>query len=255
MNRIFPAGGRPSHVPRTSLALVALALLTATPPARALVLGGGDASKDCRVVYQGVDATSGASGVVCLDGDPTCDTDGAVNGVCRFAVRICTGIATHGCTPEAIDGITTGGLSLPTPAGGHACGTEKDVDVPVGKAVGSTLVASAGGGVRDVDYLNLCCRAEAGPFDAAICALAVKPTVSGCPRKTVPAPARNAFLRARSLVAQAAANPDATTTRRRAQRALDVVKTHGQRVSGKNTCGFALGLVATHAKAALSAVP
>jgi len=237
-----------------SVSLLVSFLVIAAVPAHALVPGGGLANTDCRVVYEGVDATSGASGVVCLDGDPGCDGDGAADGTCRFSVKICTGVPTPSCTPTAVDGIATGGAQLATPAGAHGCGADTVVEVPVGQAVGSTLIATGDGGVRDVDYLNLCCRATAGAFDAAICALAVDPTVSGCARKTVPLAARHAFLRARTLVAQAAANPTHARPRRRAQRALEVVRARAQRLATHDTCGFALGLMATHAEQALSGV-
>ena len=45
-------------------------------PGKVVVLGGGTVDRDCRVAYDGVDATDGASQVTCVDG-AACDIDGA----------------------------------------------------------------------------------------------------------------------------------------------------------------------------------
>lgn len=72
-------------------AVLAAALLAAAPAAALIVGGGGSKSKDCLVVF---DAAANfpvgkEKEVRCSDGDPTCDTDGAVNGSCSLAVRVC----------------------------------------------------------------------------------------------------------------------------------------------------------------------
>jgi hypothetical protein len=54
--------------------------------------GGGSLGTDCLVEYDGVTLNNPASrprGVVCTDGDPTCDADGTANGSCRFDVTAC----------------------------------------------------------------------------------------------------------------------------------------------------------------------
>src|SRR5205085_1489346 len=83
--------------------------------ADAEVPGGGLPDADCRVVFQGVSATSGESGVVCRDGDPACDADGVSDGKCAFAVQLCIGTATGSCTPVPLSGITVAGLALVPP--------------------------------------------------------------------------------------------------------------------------------------------
>ncbi len=69
----------------------ALALVVATA-ARAIVIGGGgSASTDCLVALS-VDANYPVSDprqVRCIDGDPACDNDGVVNGVCDLRVSLC----------------------------------------------------------------------------------------------------------------------------------------------------------------------
>src|ERR1043166_4764918 len=61
------------HVQRSALAVVMICLASAMATAvGAFVLGGGNADKDCRVAFGGVEATDGESGVVCTDGD-SCD--------------------------------------------------------------------------------------------------------------------------------------------------------------------------------------
>ena len=48
--------------------VIAAALLVSAQPTAAFVLGRGSPDGDCRVAFGGVDATAGASGVVCADG-------------------------------------------------------------------------------------------------------------------------------------------------------------------------------------------
>lgn len=235
------------------IALLLLPLLVASAPADALVAGGGLADADCRVVFDGVDATAGASGVVCTDGDPACDADGAADGVCRFAVRVCTGVALPGCNPVGLSAIAISGLALPPPplpSEDGACGTALDVAVPVGTAVGTTLLARGGNELRDVDYLNLCCRSGAGLFDAARCALAVDPAVSGCAGRTLPRRARKQFSAAGRLLETGEPSRKAV---RRARKKLATVRRLARRVAGRDACGNALGLVATHADDMLGA--
>jgi hypothetical protein len=74
-------------MPRRLFVAVVLATLAAAQ-ARSFVLGGGTADKDCRVAFGGLDATAGASGVVCADGDPVCDTDGSADGACTFRRKV-----------------------------------------------------------------------------------------------------------------------------------------------------------------------
>lgn len=74
-----------------SVAVLAAALLAAAPAPALIVGGGGSKSKDCLVVFDA--AANFPIGkereVRCADGDPTCDTDGALNGSCSIAVRVC----------------------------------------------------------------------------------------------------------------------------------------------------------------------
>ena len=222
----------------------------------AFVLGGGNADKDCRVAFDGVDATDGESGVVCTDGDPACDMDGIADGSCRFMPSLCTGVPVEGCTPIVIESIDVAGLRLAPPAlpsRAGACGPTSDVAVPVGGAVGVTAIARSGGALRDVDYLNLCCRAGAAPFDAARCALAVDPKIAGC-AGPLPAAAVRKFARARAAILRAAADPShAKREVRRANRALDRVRRIARRLADTDACGDALGLIVSHAVATIEA--
>jgi hypothetical protein len=230
-----------------ALAIGAL-LIAAT--AGAFVLGGGNADKDCRVGYGGVDATNGASGVICTDGDPACDIDGVADGTCTFAVSLCTGIPEEGCDAVEIDTIDVAGIALakpPLPSEGRSCGVKSIVGVLVGTAQGTTAVASSAGELRDVDYLNLCCRTAAAPLDSARCAVAVDPTIAGCGR-ALPAVVARRFVTARAALAHAVVNPDrAHVDVRHARRAMSRVRRTGQRLARKNQCGDTLALIASHA--------
>jgi hypothetical protein len=69
----------------------ALLLLCALPAGALIVGGGGGVATDCLTVF---DAPANyrpekPRNVLCTDGDPTCDGDGIVNGVCEFPVAVC----------------------------------------------------------------------------------------------------------------------------------------------------------------------
>jgi hypothetical protein len=68
------------------------AALAGAAPAMAIIVGGGGAkSKDCLVVFE-ADANfplAAPKQVRCTDGDPSCDADGDVNGVCSVPVKVC----------------------------------------------------------------------------------------------------------------------------------------------------------------------
>ena len=237
--------------------LVVVATLGRRTPAMAFVLGGGSADSDCRAGFGGVDVTDGQSGVVCADGDPACDLDGVTDGVCHFAVSACTAIPVDGCTPVVVDAISTSGPSLAPPdlpTREFRCGTALAVAVPVDTAVATILRADGDGELRDIDYLNVCCHADATPLAAARCALAISLHAAGCGSTPVPAAARSAFARARTLVNRAIAEPGhATTFRRRAVRALLQVRNRGRRLAKRHECGFAIALMASHALDTLGA--
>jgi hypothetical protein len=173
------------RVHRWPLALL-LTLVSARPGA-ALVLGGGFTDTDCTIAFGGVDADAGTSGVVCVDGDPTCDADGTANGVCSFAVSLCSHVSADGCGTRDVDAVHVSGLSFDAPRldGAHHCGAPTSVTVSTGQATGATAIARDGGEIRDVDYLNLCCVTAREHADKAACAVAVDLAAAGC--KRVPA--------------------------------------------------------------------
>ena len=61
--------------------------------------GGGAATSDCYVVYEGFEITKGANKSECTDGDPACDTDGLCQGTCSFGITACCDIRI--ATPDA----------------------------------------------------------------------------------------------------------------------------------------------------------
>jgi len=239
-----------------SLAAAALLLATLQVP-RAEVLGGGLVNTDCRLVFRGVTATNANSGVVCQDGDPTCDGDGVEDGTCRFAVKVCTGTSTPACDSTTFSSISVGGLRLVpphVPAPDGTCGPALAVAVPVGATAGATTVGRDDSSLRDVDYLDLCCvSGEPTPLDAARCALAIDLRVSGCPMRKIPRGARLAFTRARELVKAFAADPLRPNPLAQALRKLGAVRVAAQHLAKHDQCGDALGLVATYAEGVVGA--
>jgi hypothetical protein len=229
-----------------------MALLVARP-AGALVLGGGFADTDCTIAFGGVDADAGASGVVCVDGDPACDADGVANGGCAFAPSLCSRVTADGCGTRDVDALRVSGLALEAPpldvAG--ACGAAIPVTVATGQATGVTAIARGGAEIRDVDYLNLCCVAGPGTADAAACALAVDLAAAGCNR--VPPGVKRPFLKARRAIARVADGAVTPRLVKQARRALDRARTVAQRFAERDACGNALGLIARHAADVLPA--
>src|SRR5262245_5576777 len=77
----------------TALVVLALALpASAACPGACPAPGGGGARTDCYVEFDGLAPNQPAAKprqVRCTDGDPACDTDGTVNGACRFVASVC----------------------------------------------------------------------------------------------------------------------------------------------------------------------
>src|SRR5262249_43618304 len=111
---------------------VALAGIAAIPSiGAATVLPGGSSNADCISVLsvEGTAAPTNPSKLECMDGDPTCDQDGACNDSCQFIVEACqlqSGIGS--CIPPAALKqplrIHAKGVSIPPPASlsGAQCG-------------------------------------------------------------------------------------------------------------------------------------
>jgi hypothetical protein len=237
-----------------SVRLAAVAVVLAARSASAFVLGGGVADKDCRLAFGGVDATAGASGVVCVDG-AACDADATADGTCTFAVGLCVGVPLEGCAAVALDRVDVGGVALVPPglpAAAGTCGSPATVPVTVGTALATTLRGHLGAELREVDYLNLCCVTTPEALDAAACAVAVDALASGC--ASLPARAVRKLERARLRVAEAIADPGVAAKRlRKAARLAAKLRAFGQKLARRDDCGFALGLLASHAKETLDA--
>jgi hypothetical protein len=77
-----------------------------------LVPGGGARLRDCVSVLDVPGANTPPlprqpTRIDCVDGDPSCDADGARNAGCVFTLRLCiNSTAFAACTPERADGIT-----------------------------------------------------------------------------------------------------------------------------------------------------
>jgi hypothetical protein len=88
-----------------------LAHLDLSSTAAALIVGGGGGlSTDCLSVFDAPVNTpvTKPRKVVCVDGDPTCDADGAVNGSCSTPLRVCansTDAAVAACSLSGVESI------------------------------------------------------------------------------------------------------------------------------------------------------
>src|SRR5262249_19201393 len=115
--------------------IVAALFLAIVQVSRAEVLGGGLANTDCRLVFRGVTPTTATGGVGPPAGERGGAADGAGDGACHFAVRLCTGTPTSGCDTATFSSISVTGLHVPpphVPAPDGTCGPTADLEVPVG---------------------------------------------------------------------------------------------------------------------------
>lgn len=91
------------------IGLLAAGLLVWAAPGGALVIGGGGkASTDCLAVFKVADGVPlKGSKIACVDGDPSCDADGVVNGSCQIPVAVCANsTALARCTLDGLEAIT-----------------------------------------------------------------------------------------------------------------------------------------------------
>jgi hypothetical protein len=94
--------------------------------------GTGSVASECYVAFEGI----GTGRPDCTDGDPACDADGAENGSCSFALRVCAAQALAGCQAATVTSLKVSpaklAIPLPTvPASTPACGAPAQVVVPL----------------------------------------------------------------------------------------------------------------------------
>jgi len=187
--------------------LCALALARTAPgacPGGDCFGGGGPAATDCFVEFDGVVSPNTS----CTDGNPSCDMDGVVNGVCVFPISTCINVAgDSSCAPV---GLTTAPVVRPAKSSiasalgqelaaldpAQATCTPRGIAVPlaasltgVKQGVAQLAITASAGGKRDRDKLRLTCRPSPGapslrnvvePIFATHCALpACHATVGG----------------------------------------------------------------------------
>lgn len=156
-----------------AVAIVALSQLAAAqcPPT---CQGGGTGPKatDCFLSY----GNAPGKVITCTEGDPSCDLDGTIDGVCTFGLTACTNVAVGSCPATPLDSAPTatqrgtGGdgfiaalaqLSTTT----QACTEPGLVKLPIAlsktklkQAKLTLLLRAAAGGKTDKDTLKLVCN-------------------------------------------------------------------------------------------------
>ena len=133
------------------LPIVAAGLTIAAGTNGSILPGGGplpegdSPATDCFVYAEatGSQAVNRRKFLVCEDGDPACDQDGACNGTCRFRARVCPGpfrgsaiqAMVAGCDPPPpLDSLRLSArcpLEQPANLTGSVCGAFVDFDVPL----------------------------------------------------------------------------------------------------------------------------
>ena len=79
------------------------------PASATIVGGGGSARVDCLAVFEAAANTPAThpKSIRCTDGDPTCDADGVVNGICEFPITVCANSNfSPMCTLQGVQSIT-----------------------------------------------------------------------------------------------------------------------------------------------------
>jgi hypothetical protein len=155
--------------------------------------GGGPASTDCFLAW----GSAPGNVVTCTDGDPGCDVDGAIDGVCTFGLTACTNVAVGACAATPLDApptllakgrgaeaLATAIGALPTATAGCTDGGLVRLAIANSpsklKPAKVTLRASAvAGGKKDKDTVKLVCNpgrptlaANVQPIFTATCAFA-----------------------------------------------------------------------------------
>ena len=124
-----PPGSTSTSSTTVSVTSTTTTTTTTLPPS---FPGTGSAASECYVTFEGI-----ATGQLnCTDGDPACDADGAANGTCSFAFRVCVAQALTGCQAATITSLkaTPTKLAIPLPAvptSTPACGAPAPVVVPL----------------------------------------------------------------------------------------------------------------------------
>jgi hypothetical protein len=198
-----------------SLAIVAgvwLVAATATSAQQLITVtvgGGGSSKTDCLLALRASanDPPTKPKKVTCTDGDPTCDNDGTVNGVCEFVVGACANSTfdpTH-CTLAGVESVAVehaqdngdpkfdtefqalqariDGLELPIlPDTLDKCTTTTKVHVVLGGPFPGNVCKRAkkqikivtlstfqqGKQYKDTDKLQLTCNPAPGPCDPQV---------------------------------------------------------------------------------------
>ena len=134
--------------------------------------GGGSASTDCFLAW----GNAPGKAITCTDGDPGCDVDGTIDGVCTFGLSACTNVAVGACPATPLDAPPTllakgsGAEALGTAIGALPMAIEGCTDAGLVKlAIAAsqsklkpaklTLRATAvAGGKKDKDTFKLVCN-------------------------------------------------------------------------------------------------
>jgi len=99
---------RRPHLLRGSIAVLAVHVALRAAAVALVIGGGGSAATDCLAVFQVADGVPlKGNKISCVDGDPSCDADGVVNGACQIPVAVCANSsALSRCTLVGVDSIT-----------------------------------------------------------------------------------------------------------------------------------------------------
>jgi hypothetical protein len=159
------------------LAVVAVARVASGSCPPDCIGGGRNPATDCLVEFGGIAST----GESCTDGNPSCDMDGVVNGVCTFPLSVCLDVpGDPRCTARLSASPIVGPSRSPVARAlaqtvatldpnGPGC-TTPGVAVPIGAtlqgvttAVTRLVITGKSGSRRDRNRISLTCRPSPAP--------------------------------------------------------------------------------------------
>lgn len=161
---------------RVLAALAVVTCVAAAPAAAGLVPQQRGNACDAAWEIEGVDAAPGARPrdpwvATCTDGDPFCDEDATVDGVCRVAIRACVQPAVASCTPKPVRRLRVAkataarlpDLALPAASGGPACGDWSTLETAASarNEPGALILTARGRGRRGHSRVTVRCRPPA----------------------------------------------------------------------------------------------
>jgi hypothetical protein len=190
------------------------------------VPGGGNPAADCYGALDVRGADGSSRRIICVDGDPACDADGACQGSCTFEIAVCLNQpGAAGCTPQPLQKpARVKGAPLAVPSSQDAapvCGAPERLEVRLRgprqtrsatKRVRLTVVTT-GSPAKDKDVAVLRCQARLdGPCPTTTTAVPTSTTTTTLAVRGAAGATIYALMPGNQLVRFSSTEPTAVTS-------------------------------------------